>query len=51
MQKYWKQNVTHRDIELIMIIVIELNPETKIHTPIFKMAELTHRDSNYKQKA
>ncbi len=39
----------HRDIELIMIIVIELNRETKIHTP--KMAVLTHRDANYKQKA
>ncbi len=40
----------HRDIEL-MVIVIELNRETKIHTPTFKMAVLTHRDSNYKQKA
>ncbi len=26
------ENVTHRDIELIMIIAIELNRETKIHT-------------------
>ncbi len=30
------ENVTHRDIELIIIIVIELNRETKIHTPTFK---------------
>ncbi len=43
-------NVMHGDIELIMIIVFELNRETKIHTPTFKMA-LTHRDSNYKQNA
>ncbi len=27
------ENVTHGDIELIMIIIIELNRETKIHTP------------------
>ncbi len=43
------ENVTHGDIELIMII--ELNRETKIHTPTFKMAVLTHRDSNYNKKA
>ncbi len=31
----------HRDIELIMLIVIELNLKpVKIHTPIFKMALL-----------
>ncbi len=40
----------HRDIELIMIIIIDMNRETKIHTPTFKMA-LLHRDSSYKQKA
>ncbi len=44
-------NMTHGDIELIMIIIIELNPETKIHTLTFKMAVLSYRDSNYKQKA
>ncbi len=39
----------HRDIELI-IIVIELYRETKIHTPTFKMAVLTYRDSINKSK-
>ncbi len=30
-----KLRMTHRDIELIIIIVIELNRETKFHTHAF----------------
>ncbi len=44
------ENVMHRDIELMVIIVIKLNRETKIHTPTFKMAGLTYKDSIYKEK-
>ncbi len=32
----------HRDIELIMTIVIELNRETKIHTPTIHEFTLTY---------
>ncbi len=40
-EKNWKTDkVTDRDIELIMLIIIELN-----------LKPMTHRDSNYKQKA
>ncbi len=38
---YWVDNIN---------LELNLKP-VKIHTPTFKMAVLTYRDSNYKQKA